>query len=248
MTARVPFDASAIAEVPVAPLNPGSGIQCVPSIEDNAIAWAGGCSTPTAISPPVDGPTPKSWPTAGAWQGEQRYPGSRDGATVTIDGCARSTASQAPLAVGADTEGVAEAGVVECADGNGVTGTVPQPVTMRTSGTGKTNLRRMSIGRHHIVLMVRSTLRILPCRGCGPSGPSCLARDRGPGPHQPPIRKINPAMMSTPSITTTNTRSGRRSTIRFPVNNPATMMGPSARPVATDGPVSSDALPYATAW
>jgi len=59
MTARLPFDASAIAEVPDAPLNPGSGIQCVPSVEDNAIACVGGCSTPTAISPPGDGPHPE---------------------------------------------------------------------------------------------------------------------------------------------------------------------------------------------
>jgi hypothetical protein len=38
MTVRTPFDASAIAEVPVAPLNPGNGIQCVPSVDENAIA------------------------------------------------------------------------------------------------------------------------------------------------------------------------------------------------------------------
>jgi hypothetical protein len=95
------------------------------------------------MSPPVDAPTPRSWPVAGAWQGEHRYPGSREGATVTLVGCARSTASQESLAVGAAEAGVADAIVVVGADGNGVTGPVPQPVTMTTNATATTNECRL---------------------------------------------------------------------------------------------------------
>src|SRR5450756_714827 len=96
------------------------------------------------MSPPVAAPTPRSWPAAGAWQGEHRYPGCRDGATVTVDGCARSAVSQASRAVGAAEGGVADAVVVVGADGNGVTGTVPQPVTMTTNTTATTNECRLA--------------------------------------------------------------------------------------------------------
>src|SRR5450756_1380192 len=99
------------------------------------------------MSPPVAAPTPRSWPAAGAWQGEHRYPGCRDGATVTIDGCARSTASQVSLAVGAAEGGVADAVVVVGADGNGVTGTAPQPVTMTTNETARTDECRIATNR-----------------------------------------------------------------------------------------------------
>jgi hypothetical protein len=96
------------------------------------------------MSPPVDLPTPRSWPAAGAWQGEHRYPGCRDGATVTVDGCARSAVSQVSLAVGAGEGGVTDAGVREGADDTGVTGTEPQPVTMTTNTTATTNECRLA--------------------------------------------------------------------------------------------------------